>query len=202
MCKQLIIIGAGGHGKVILDSAIKAGFDVAGFLDDVPVKKDILGYSYLGSVSDIDKFAATHLFVCAIGANLIRKNIDTTKEIEWATIIHPAAHIGLNVEIGNGTVVMAGTVINASARIGRHCIINTSAVVEHDCVVSDYTHISPNATLCGGTHVGEETWIGAGVTIKAGVSVCEGVIVGAGAVVVKDITEKGTYIGVPARRFN
>lgn len=200
MYKSLIIIGAGGHGKVILDLATKAGFTVDGFLDDVPIKGDILGYHYLGTVSDIDKFADDHIFICAIGENSARMRIDKSKEVEWATIIHPNANIGLDVKIGEGTVVMAGGVINASAYIGRSCIINTSAVIEHDCVVSDYVHISPGAVLCGAVQIGELSWIGAGVTVKNGVSIYSGVIVGAGAVVVNDITEKGVYYGVPARR--
>ena len=198
MHKPLIIIGAGGHGKVILDAAIKAGFTVAGFLDDA-LEKDILGFCSLGMVSDINKFADSHVFVCAIGENSVRLKLDISNMVEWATIIHPAAHIGLDVVIGNGTVVMAGAVVNVAAQIGRHCIVNTGAIIEHDCTVLDYAHISPKAVICGGVKVGEGAWIGAGAVIKDGISICADAIVGAGAVVLKDITKKGTYIGVPAR---
>ena len=201
MFKSLIIFGAGGHGKVILDSAVKAGFAVEGFLDDMIDKKNILGFDYLGTISDINKFAANYVFVCAIGENVARQKISTLKGIKWVTIVHPAVQIGLDVEIGSGTVVMAGVVINTSSRIGRHCIINTGAVVEHDCIISDYAHISPNATLCGGVTIGKGVWIGAGAVIKNGVSVCAEAVIGAGAVVVKNITEKGTYIDVPAKKY-
>jgi sugar O-acyltransferase (sialic acid O-acetyltransferase NeuD family) len=200
MFKPLIIIGAGGHGKVVLDAALKAGFTVSGFLDDVPIESEINGIKHLGMVSDVKKYAKSHSFICSIGDNSIRRDVVSFEDVEWATIIHPSVQIGIEVEIGLGTIVMATAIINISTQIGSHCIVNTGAVVEHDCIVSDFVHISPNATLCGGVNIGEKTWIGAGAIVKNDLSICENVIIGCGAVVLKDITEKGTYIGVPARR--
>jgi sugar O-acyltransferase (sialic acid O-acetyltransferase NeuD family) len=200
MCRSVIIIGAGGHGKVVIDAAIKAHFTVAGFLDDALSKVEVLGVRRLGALSDIQKFAKTNTFVCALGANQVRHKFDLSETAKWTTVIHSSAQLGLGVKIDKGTVVLANAVINASAQIGRHCIINTGAIIEHDCSVSDYAHISPGAVLCGGVKIGEESWIGAGAVVKNGVSVCSGVIVGAGAVVAKDITEAGVYVGVPAKR--
>ena len=94
---------------------------------------------------------------------------------------------------------MAGAVINACASVGEHCIINTRAVVEHDNVIEDYVHISPNAALGGTVRVGEQTHIGIGASVRNNIEICEGCIIGAGAAVVKNMTESGTYVGVPAR---
>ena len=184
---------------MILNSAIKAGFTIEGFLDDNPIIKDIFGFHCIGTVSDINNFIIDHLFICAIGKNSIRMKFDSINKLEWATIIHPSANIGLDVEIDSGSVIMAGVAINPSSHIGRHCIINTNSVIEHDCMISDYVHISPGAILCGDVFIGKETWIGAGAVIKNGVSICANAIIGAGAVVVKDINIKGKYIGVPAK---
>jgi sugar O-acyltransferase (sialic acid O-acetyltransferase NeuD family) len=203
MSGKLIIIGAGGHGKSVLDAAIKSEkYNVIGFLDDTPDKDEVLGFPRLGYFSDIDKYADNHMFVCAVGDNSIRVMIDASVNVEWAVIIHPSANIGMGVNIGDGSVVMGGTVINSSAQIGRHCVINSGAVVEHDCAVLDYSHISPNATLCGKVKIGRETWIGAGATVRDGISIAERVTVGAGSVLVKNINEAGTYVGLPARRIS
>ena len=198
MFKPLILIGAGGHGKVVLDAAIKAGYSVVGFLDDY-YERNILGYRWLGKLSEFEKYVDKNIFIISIGDNILRKKISKTIEAEWASIIHPSAIKGMNVIIGLGTVVMAGTVLNSCVRIGRHCIINTSAVIEHDCIISNYVHISPGVVLCGGVNISDSTWIGAGAVIKNGISICQNVIIGAGAVVVKDILQEGTYIGIPAK---
>jgi sugar O-acyltransferase (sialic acid O-acetyltransferase NeuD family) len=199
MKKPLIIIGAGGHGKVVLDAAIKAGYNVAGFLDDTPGKDNVLGFRRVGTFSDVGKFIGSNVFVCAVGDNSVRSKFDSLYEAEWATVIHPTVQIALDAKIGCGTVAIAYSVVNASANVGRHCIINSGTVIGHDCIISDYSQISSNATICGGVRIGKGTWIGAGATVKNGISICEDVIVGAGAVVVRDITKKGTYIGVPAK---
>ena len=199
MLKPLIIIGVGGHGKVVLDASIKAGFSVDGFLDDAIEKSGFFGVKRIGTVSDFRKYIKTHVFICAIGDNDIRQKIAGSMDVEWATIIHPGAQIGIDVKIEPGTVIFAGSVVNASAKVGRHCIVNTAVLVEHDCMISDFVHLSPNATICGNVSVGSMSWIGAGATIINGVSISAEVIIGCGSVVVKSISERGTYVGVPAR---
>ena len=122
--------------------------------------------------------------------------------VRWYTAIHPDAILsGIGTTIGEGTVVMASTVINPSAQIGSHCIINTAALVEHDNVVSDYVHIAIGAKLAGTVSVGRRTLIGAGATISDHVSICDDCVIGAGTVVVKNIIEPGTYVGVPAKKI-
>lgn len=202
MSKNIIIIGASGHGKVIADIVIKSGDKVVGFLDD-GVKKESLvaGIEVLGKIEDYKIFENCE-FVIAIGNPDIRKRIADDLPVKWYTAIHPSAVISsLDVKIGEGTVVMANAVINSSAKIGKHCIINTGAIVEHDNKLEDYVHLSPNATLAGCVTVGKMTHIGVGACVKNNINIAPNCTIGAGAAVVKHISESGTYIGVPARKM-
>ncbi len=196
MLKDIIIIGAGGHARVIADMVKKSGDNVKGFLDD-----DLSKDGVIGKIDDCVKFSDC-FFVIAIGNNQIRKSIaEKFPDLKYRTIIHPRAVISENVEIGAGSVVMANAVINANTKIGTHCIINTASVVEHDNIISDFAHISPGATLCGGTTVGELTQIGAGAVTKNGTSVCSNCVIGISAAVTEDITVQGVYAGVPAKKI-
>lgn len=201
MSKKLVIIGASGHGKVIADIALKLGYEIVGFLDDNDSLKEICGFPVLGSTKNVYEYKENCEFVIAIGNNEIREKIATTYDVKWATLVHPTAIIGMQVLIGEGTVIMANAVINPCASIGRHCIINTGAIVEHDNYLSDYVHISPNATLAGTVCIGKGVHIGVGSCVKNNVTITENVVLGAGAAVVKDIIEDGVYVGVPARRM-
>ena len=201
MSKKLVIIGASGHGKVVADIAVKSGYEIVGFLDDKDSIKEICGFPVLGTTKNICEYKDRCEFVIAIGNNEIREKITTTYDVKWATLVHPTAVLGINVQIGEGTVIMANAVINPCANIGRHCIINTGAIVEHDNDLADYVHISPNATLAGTVIIGKGTHIGVRACVKNNTIITEKVVVGAGAVVVKDITESGVYVGVPARRI-
>lgn len=199
--KKVVIIGASGHAKVIADIVIKNGDKLVGFLDDnIQLPEKVIGYPYLGVISDYAKYADDCSFVIGIGNNSIRKKIADSMNVKWYTAIHPSAQIAIETVIGEGTVVMANAVINTSARIGMHCIINTAAIIEHDCKIGNYVHVSPNASLCGTVTVEDSTHIGAGATIKNNISVCGDVVIGVGGSVVKNINEKGTYIGVPAQK--
>lgn len=199
MCKEVIIIGAGGHGRVIADIIEKSGDKVLGFLDDKREEKEFFDYPILGKISDINKFYDKEFFI-AIGNNLIRKKIASeNSKLKFYTAIHPSAVISRGVEIGCGTCVMAGCVINANTKIGRHSIINSGSVVEHDNQISDYVHLSPGAVLCGTVSVGECTHIGAGVTVRNNISITDETVIGVGAAVVSDIKIPGTYCGVPAK---
>lgn len=203
MNEKLLIIGAGGHGKVVADIAMKLNkYKEIAFLDDV--KETCMSFQIIGKLSDVNKYINDYDVFVAIGSNDIRRKILEDLKEENAvipTIIHPSAIIGENVTIGEGTVVMPGTIINADAKIGNGCIINTAAVVEHDCIVDDYVHISVGTKLAGNVNVGKLSMIGIGATIINNVKLCENITVGAGAVVVRDILESGTYIGVPSRKI-
>lgn len=201
--RSVIIIGASGHGKVVADVIRKSGDRLIGFLDDDPSKgKTFIGTPIFGSVNDYSKFNAE--FVIAIGDANIREKISHRLEnVTWYTAIHPTAVISdIDVEIGDGTVVMANAVINTGTKIGKHCIINSGAIVEHDNKIDDFVHVSVGAKLAGTVKVGKGTWIGIGACVSNNVTICDNCMLGAGAVVVKDIEEAGTYVGVPAERID
>ena len=197
MHKKVIIIGAGGHAKVIADIIEKSGDQIVGFLDDKIEKNTIIvkGYKVIGDLNNRFPLSIANKdyeFITAIGDNKKRKEISTSSNLKFYTAIHPSAQIGLDVKIEEGTAIMANVCINSSARIGKHCIINTGAIIEN------FVHISPNATLGGTVKVGENTHIGIGSVVKNNITICKNCTVGAGAVVVKNIEKEGTYIGVPA----
>jgi len=191
--RKLLIIGASGHGKVCADIAEKMGrWDEIVFADDHPMEGfpyPIIGDSLIPWDGDC--------FI-GIGDGEIREKLSKGRSL--VTLIHPSALIGDRVQIGIGSVVMAGAVLNPDAIVGEGCIVNTCASIDHDCVVENYAHVSVGAHLCGTVHVVKGTWIGAGATVKNNVSICGGCMIGAGAVVVKNIEEPGTYVGVPAVR--
>ncbi len=197
MCKSVVIIGAGGHARVVADIVKKSGDKVVGFLDDFNT-----GDGILGTVDDCIKFAHNCSFVIAIGSNKARSTIaQKYSNLDYYTAIHPTAVISENVTIKKGTVVMANAVVNSGAVIGEHTIINTASVVEHDNFIGDYVHISPNATLCGTVTVESGTHIGAGAVVKNNISICKQCVIGCGAAVVKDITKPGIYAGVPSKEI-
>lgn len=209
MNKKIIIMGAGGHAKVIADIIEKSSDILLGFLDDTKPKDEVIikekQYKVIGKIDECVDMQSENNdieFIIGIGSNIIRKNISQKyHNLKYYTAVHPSSQIALDVEIGEGTVLMANSCINTSAKIGKHCIINTGAIVEHDNEISNFVHISPKATLCGTVKIGELTHIGAGSTIKNNTNICNNCVIGAGAVVVKDIKKSATYIGVPAKEM-
>lgn len=136
MKKRVIIVGAGGHGKVIADIIEKAEDKVVGFLDDNETGK-IFGYDVIGKIADIKKFQYKNNFVIAIGDNYLRKQIAEQNDVEWYTAIHPSVQVAKGVKIGSGTVIMAGSIINSGAKIGRHVIVNTGTIVANQMKLQD-----------------------------------------------------------------
>lgn len=205
MHKKLIIIGVNGHGKVVADVALAMGrYEEIAFLCNFEKKTECMGYPILGKNADATCYIEEADFFVAIGESELREKL--MKELAsqgatFATLIHPSAVIGSRVEIGEGTVVMAGAILQAETVVGKGCILNTACSVDHGCKIGDYVHVSVGTHLCGIIHVGEHTWVGAGATLINGIHVCPNCMIGAGAVVVKNIKEAGTYVGVPARRI-
>lgn len=206
MKNKLIIIGASGHGKVVADIAIKMNkWQSITFLDDDESIKASIGLEVIGKTADAFTYKEEANFFVAIGSNTTREKIQEKlieQGLNVVSLIHPSAVIGTDVEMGIGTAVMAGVVINSSTRIGNGCIINTSSSVDHDNVIEDYVHISPGVNVAGTVKVGKGSWIGIGSVVSNNVNICSGCKVGAGAVVVEDITEPGSYVGVPVRRVH
>lgn len=187
MSKEVIVIGAGGHGKVIADIVEKSGDKVLGFLDDNCKSEKVLKYPVLGKPEDCIKYKDKEFFI-AIGNNAVRKRLSSEYDhLKFYTAIHPSAVIAMDVEIGEGTCIMAGAIVNTSTKIGRHCIINSGSVVEHDNRLADFVHLSPGTVLCGTVTVGEGTHIGGGATVKNNVTITSDVTVDTGAVITTDI---------------
>lgn len=206
MNKKLLIIGASGHGKVIADIAIKVNkWHSIAFLDDDDSIKTCMGLEVVGKTADALKYKNETDFFVAIGNNVTREKIQnwmTDEGLSVISLIHPGAIIGIDVEVGIGTVVMAGVVINSSSRIGKGCIINTSSSLDHDNVLEDFVHVSPGVKTAGNVRIGKGTWLGIGSIISNNVIVCSSCKLGAGAIVLKEITEPGTYVGVPAKKID
>ena len=205
MKENLVIIGASGHGKVIADIAIQMNcWKEIFFLDDDEAIEECLGIKVVGKSSDALKYKGEACFFVAIGNNEIREKVQRALEeqdMPIATLVHPNAVIGTDVELGAGTAVMAGAVINSSSRIGKACIINTNSTIDHDNDIGEYVHISPGVSVAGNVSIGKGTWLGIGSVVSNNISICDNCVIGAGAVVVKDVCSGGAYIGVPAKRI-
>ncbi|GAA5415787.1 UDP-N-acetylbacillosamine N-acetyltransferase [Paraliobacillus ryukyuensis] len=205
MKDKLIVIGASGHGKVVADIAIKMNkWKRIVFLDDDESVKACMGLQVIGKTGDAFAHKDKADFFVGIGNKAVRKKIQEKlmeEGLNVISLIHPNVVIGTDVDIGVGTAVMAGVVINSSTKIGKGCIVNTSSSIDHDNVIEDYAHISPGSRTAGNVRVGNGTWLGIGSVVSNNVKICSGCKIGAGAVVVNDITEPGTYIGVPVRRI-
>lgn len=196
--KELVIIGASGHGKVVADIAARCGYKNIVFLDDNPDIENCGRYSVVGDSGKVEEIDGD--VIVAIGNPDIRRSIqETIKEDRLTVLIHPNAVVAEDVVIGKGTVVMAGAVINPGSMIGRGCIVNTCASVDHDCELGDYVHVAVGAHVAGSVEIGEGTWIGAGATVSNNIKICAGCMIGAGALVIKDVNKPGTYVGVPVR---
>ncbi len=202
--KRLGIIGASGHGRVVADIAARGGYDDIIFFDDNNQGKICGGYSIVGKCDEILNYIGKGEVFVAIGNASIRKRMleDLINQgAEIATLVHPNAVIGSRVQIGLGSVVMAGAVLNPECKIGRGCIVNTCASVDHDCCLGNYVHISVGAHVTGTVMIDDGTWVGAGAIVNNNLHITDSCMIGAGAVVINDILERGTYVGVPARKL-
>ena len=199
--EKIIIIGTGGHAKVIFNYLKNYNDNVVGFCDENKKKDLLYGLPVYKSIDEI-KDKEKHRFIIAIGNNYIRRRIANTYNLNYYTFIHESALISDDVVIGEGSMIMAGTIINSGTAIGKHVIINTGAIIEHDCTIKNYVHASPRTTICGTCTIGENVWLGAASTIINNIEICNDIIVGSATNVIMSITENGTYIGNPARMLN
>ncbi len=202
---DLIIIGAGGHGKVVADVARRRKqWSNISFLDDrFPELDSVLNFPVIGRLESLNKIKSKNIdVVVAIGDNQARlmwvKRINKMC-LNLVNIIDPSAVISESAHIGAGTVVFPNAVINADASLGLANIINTSAQVEHDCMLSDGVHLSPGGKLGGNVTLGLCCWIGIGVSVKQGIHIGANTIVGVGAAVVDDLPDNIIAVGVPAK---
>lgn len=204
--KPLVIIGGGGHGRVVLDCALVSGVQVAGFLDtNIPVGELINNIPVLGNNSKLQDadFVAQHRFIVALGDQEARRELSlqiVQQAGELATIIHPSAIISKRVSIGQGTAIIAGAVINTDAKIGDYCIINTGATIDHDVVLEDGVQICPGVNLAGSVHCEADVFIGTGAALIPTIRIGKNSRIGAGAVVLEDVPANMLMVGNPARK--
>lgn len=208
MSLPIIILGAGGHAKVLIEGLLTSSAVIKGAIDSNPMLAGMAvhGIPILGDDDEVLKYPKdTVLLVNVLGSvaspngrrELFKKF--KSKGYNFATVIHPSTVVSSYVIMGEGSQVMAGVVIQPGCRIGNNSIINTKASIDHDCQIGDHVHIAPGATLSGGVSVGNGSHIGAGVTIIQEVKIGQHCIVGAGSVVVKDVPDGKTVYGVPAK---
>jgi len=175
------------------------------FLDDDSVGRELLGFQIKDKIENVSDYRRDeNQFIVGIGNNGTRHKIQRELEekgFNIATIVHPFTSIGKRVTIGQGTVVLAGVVINPLVSVGRGCILNTACSIDHESTLREYVHLSPGTRLAGNVYLGENTWLGANATIINNIQIEKNIIVGANSLVINDITEEGTYVGSPVRKL-
>jgi acetyltransferase EpsM len=202
--KKVILIGDGGHSKVIREIISRnEEYSITAILDDkFEFEEEVLGIIQ-GPVSMVDLLNDEQTkIIVAIGNNSVRKKVVeglTLPRDSYLTIIDPSAVISATAVIGHGTVVMPNAVINAEAVIGDHCIINTGAITEHENKVGNFVHLSPNVTLTGNVSIEDGVHIGAAATVIPGTTVGEWSVIGAGSTVIRNIPPDCKAVGSPAR---
>ncbi|MCU0395594.1 MAG: acetyltransferase [Chitinophagaceae bacterium] len=196
---MIYLFGASGHGLVILDILHRLQQPVQAFIDDAD-KPPVFGGIPVMKSSAFQPGPEDQVIV-SIGSNEARRTVaGKLAGMHFGTAVHPQAIVSTSeTSIGEGSVVMAGAVLNPYVRVGRHCIINTCASIDHECQLGDFVHVSPNATLCGNVQVGHGAWIAAGSTIVPGVRIGAGAVIGAGTVVRKDVPPGGLVVGNPGK---
>lgn len=209
MSLPVIILGAGGHAKVLIDTLLAASAVIAGIVAPNPTLAGtkILGVPLLGGDDVVTEYPPSEILLVnglgSIGLPANRQQLfQRFKEMgyKFATVIHPSAVIASSVVLCEGAQIMAGVVIQPGTHIGINSIINTRASVDHDCIIGDHVHIAPGVTLSGGIKVGACSHIGTGATVIQGISVGAQSIIGAGSVVLQDVAPRITVVGVPAKR--
>ncbi len=203
--KSLVIVGAGGQCKVILDSLNSNNYNEV-FIEDKFISTEaIYGFPVISKAEDLAN--ANIEFVVAIGDNFSRSKLVSDLQlrfdnIKFATIVHPKAYVAASATLGEGTVVCAGSVVGANSRIEEHVIINTNSSVDHDCHLKPFCSIGPNSTLGGNTYIGNLSVVAISATISHGVTIADNVIVGASSLVLRDIASDCTvWRGIPARKI-
>lgn len=204
--KRIVLIGAGGHGRVAGDIATCMGYDQIDFLDDNWPRLQRNGIWSVVGVSDVKNMTELIDTDCSyfvsIGQNPLRQAAyGKIGDRLVPILVHPSAIVSKFSTIGKGSIVVAGAVVNAFVSIGVGVILNTGCTIDHDCEIGDFAHVSPGANLAGGVKIGARSWVGIGAVVREGVIIGNDVMIGAGAVVVKDVADGSKVMGVPARNL-
>lgn len=202
---QLVLLGAGGHAKVVIELLRAAGmFEVVGLLDPAPSAPTLLGVPVLGSeemLPELRRQGVEHGFV-AIGANALRQRLGGRLAMEGfrqPAAIHPAAFVAPSARVEDGALVMARAVLGTESIAGTLSIVNTGAVVDHDCRLDEACHVAPGCALAGNVVVGARALVGIGSAVRPGIRIGDDAVIGAGSAVVRDVAPGARVAGVPAR---
>lgn len=197
---ELVVVGAGGHAKVVVATARAAGFRVVAIVDDAQRRwgDQLLGVPVSGPTEPVLQDLGARV-VLAIGDNGVRLRLVATACCRFVSVVHPSAIVDATVRLGAGSVVFAGAVIQPDTTIGAHAIVNTAASIDHDCVLGQAVHVAPGARLAGNVTLGDEVFVGIGAVVIPGVTIGARTVVGAGAAVVRDLPAGIVAAGVPAR---
>jgi sugar O-acyltransferase (sialic acid O-acetyltransferase NeuD family) len=207
----VIILGTGGHAKVLIDALRRQSVAILGATDIDPGKAGQLffGVRILGSDEVVAQYTSS--VICLVNGVGSARSVVLRKELflrfknrgnSFANVVHPSAVIASDASLDEGAQIMAGAVLQAGCRIGANVIVNTRVAVDHDCHVGEHVHLAPGVTLSGGVVIGSDTHVGVGATIIQGIRIGSGCLIAAGAVVVRDVPDGATVMGVPARETN
>lgn len=191
---EILILGAGGHGRAVCEAARDAGFVPRGFLDARAPLPPMLGLPVLGDETAHDGGA----LLIALGQNRLRLEAALRLACPLPVLLHPSVVRARSAELGAGAMVMPRAVLGALAQIGRLALVNTGAIIEHDVVLEEGAHVGPGAVLCGGVRVGARALVGAGAVLAPNISIGADAVVGAGAAVLADVPPGAVVGGVPA----
>lgn len=193
----MLLYGASGHAKVIIDCLESHNLSVTGIFDDDLTKKELMDFKVLGAYNP--NYMPEEQIIISIGENDIRKKLANKVQHKFGSVKHITSTISKNVLIGEGSVIFHKTILQSSVTVGQHVIINTAASVDHDCIIEDFVHISPNATICGSVSIGEGTHIGAAAVILPNLTIGKWCKIGAGSVIIKDVPDNSVVVGNPGK---
>ena len=193
----MLLYGAGGHAKVIIDCLLSQEEELEGIFDDKSDLVSLNGYDVLGAYDETYMF--DQQIIIAIGDNVNRKNISKKIKHKYGIAVHSSAIVSPYSSIGPGSVVFHNCVLQSGSKIGKHCIINTRSSIDHDCQIDDFVHLSPNVTLCANVKVGEGVHIGAGATVLPNMTIGKNCVIGAGAVITQNLPDFSLVVGVPRK---
>jgi acetyltransferase EpsM len=205
--KTLIILGGGEHARSVIDAALQLRqFELLGFVDVAECNRtiEVTGVKRIGGDEELKRFPDACLllgigFAPGSKSGLRKQLAEQNRSRSWATVIHPSAVVSPLARVGAGVFVGPNSTILPGAEIGEHAIINSGAIVEHDCRIGAYSHVAPGAVIAGAVTVGDETFVGAGARVRDHLKIGNRCIVGIGAVVLKDVPDNSTVVGIPAK---
>ena len=194
------IIGAGGHCKVVIDIINEMGiYKIVGIYDDHK-QGNVSNIKIIGTLNDIKDAWYIDWWIIAIGNDQVRNILDESyHNLHWCILIHPRSTVSKSAQIGPGSVICAGAVIQPDVRIGRHCIINTNCNIDHEATIANYCSICPGVTICGQVSIGEKTFVGANSTVIQNINIGNNCVIGAGTVIIRNVDNNLKLVGNPAK---